>query len=186
MPMVRISDRAIKRLASWAEPPGGGVESAIDRALDAAERGQGLPAQRLRASCSPATTPKPRRARTALPIAEFHRPLIETLHSLGGRARPDEVRPRMEARMKAVTGPDDCEASANGEPRWWEATRRAREELERQGYIQSESQPGVWTLSDRGKDRAKAWAGSRNPDFIEYLATMPDVGEDEDFERYSS
>ena len=186
MPMVRISDRAMKRLASWAEPPGGGVESAIDRALDAAERGQGLPARRLRASCSPATTPKPRRARAALPAAKFHRPLLETLYSLGGRARPDEVRPRMEARMKAVTGPEDREASANGAPRWWEATRRARTELDRQGYIRNDSPSGVWALSERGMGRAEAWTGSRSLNFIEYLATMPDVGEDEDFKRRSS
>ncbi len=88
--------------------------------------------------------------------------------------------------MKAVTGPEDREASANGAPRWWEATRRARTELERQGYIRNDSPSGVWAPSERGMGRAEAWTGSRSLNFIEYLATMPDVGEDEDFKRRPS
>ena len=38
MPMVRIPDKSMKRLEAWAEPFEDTVESALARALDAAER----------------------------------------------------------------------------------------------------------------------------------------------------
>lgn len=185
MPVVRISNKTMERLASWAEPPGGGMESAIDKALEAAERSRERPAEGLRASCSPATASRPERDRAALSFAEFCRLLLETLYSLGGRARPDEMRPRMDARMKAVAGPENRAASANGAPRWREALRRARTELEPGGYILNGSPPGIWELSKRGEDWAKAWTSTRNLNFIEYLAAMPDAGKDEDFDRHA-
>lgn len=185
MPVIRITDETLERLKRWAEPLVDTAESALTKALDAAEQSQKL---RGGDPVTPAARPpRPRRRRTTsrnrLPQKEFRRPLLELLYELGGSTQVADLQPLMKEKMASTLLPGDLQPVSTGDERWWNATCWERSNLVREGYLRDDSPRGTWELSEQG---AKFVAGSRSksPDpFVEHLLSIPDVGDDADFER---
>ena len=90
---------------------------------------------------------------------------------MGERAHVRDLRPAMEKRMKPRLLPVDLEFVRAGQPRWWNLVCFERHKLKKEGYLRDDSPHGVWELSEKGTG------------FVDHLLTMPDVGEDTDFNR---
>lgn len=189
MPVIRISDETMQRLKTWAEPLEDTVESALAKALDAAETARTPP--------EPATPPnhpeppvskppaRPGGARAAkLPQKAFRQPLLELLHELGGSAHVQELRPAVKERMEPQLLPGDLELVSTGDERWWNATCWERNVLRNEGYLRTDSPRGTWTLSDKGVAHVEMSLAPKSSDpFVEHLLAIPEVGEDADFGR---
>lgn len=147
MPVIRVSDETWKRLQKWAVPLEDTADSTLAKVLDAVERRR---AQTGTSASSRSTRPERPAAgarRGKLPHKAFHRPLLEALRDMGGRAHVRDLRPVMEERMKPRLLPGDLALLSSGEPRWWNAIRFARYALKKEGYLRDGSPRGVWELS---------------------------------------
>lgn len=186
MPTIRISDDSLKRLKAWAEPLEDSADSALGKALDAAERVRAgsVPAARSLEDAGaswrpePATEPRPR-----TPQDEFRRPLLETLHALGGRARVRDLRPAIGERLAARLGGGDFDRLKSGAVYWWNAVQWQRQKLKEEGYLRADSRRGVWELSEKGSAFVAAGSADAPQGFVDHLLAIPDVGEDSDFDR---
>lgn len=184
MPVIRISDGTMQRLKTWAEPLEDTAESALGKALDAAEEAR----KRNRPDPSKTAVDAPRAPRRRpiapkLPQKEFRKPLLEVLYEVGGSARVTDLRPVMRNRMISLLLSGDLEHVSTGEERWWNATCWERGNLVKEGYLRDDSPRGIWELSKRGMDHVEK-SISKSPDsFIDHLLAMPEVGEDADFDR---
>lgn len=184
MPVIRISEQTMERLKKWAEPLEDTTESAFVKALNAAE--ETLKRQRdgaIQKKPVPVRPPRPRASRDKLPQKEFHRPLLEILHEMDGKARVDEVRRVLKKRIAPRLRPGDYDLVSTGEPRWWNAACWARNDLKRNGYLRQDSPRGLWELSENGIRQAEAWRTKNPENFIDHLLAMPDAGEDSDFDH---
>lgn len=173
MPVIEISERTMARLKNWAEPLVDTPDSVVAKILDAAEGGP-PPEQ-------PEPTPR-RRTKLKLPQKEFHGPLMDVLLEMGGEARTAELQPLMKKRMSHLLGPRDFEHVSSGDPRWWNAVCWARNDLRKEGFLRSDSQHGVWELSEKGISEARKRSEGGVEGFVEHLLAIPDIGEDRDFE----
>lgn len=188
MPVIRVTDETLERLKRWAEPLVDTAESALAKALDAAERGR---KHAGRDPLPPAAKPsRPRRRRTTaknkLPQKEFRQPLLELLYELGGSAQVADLQPLMKEKMASAMLPGDLEPVSSGDERWWNATCWERGNLVKEGYLRDDSPRGTWELSEQGTEMV-AGARSKSPEpFVEHLLAIPDVGDDADFERETS
>ena len=185
MPVIRVSERTIERLKSWAEPLEDTVESAIAKALDAADIARSQPAQeRPNRDTAQSVTPKRRPPRRGLPQKTFRQPLLEAIHEMGGSARTVDLRPDMKRRMASVLLPGDKERVSTGEERWWNAICWERSALVKEGYIRDDSPRGTWELSEKGIVHVEGSLPAKSPEtFVDHLLAIPGVGEDTDFER---
>ena len=148
MPTIRISDESMRRLKAWAEPLEDTANSALEKALDAAER---YAAQGGRRGPDPVRRTRPAAKRLLkLPEDEFFVPLLETIHEMGGAAHVRDIRPAMKERLKARMLPHDFERVPSGEERWWNTARTARFRLVRDGLLRKDTRHGVWALSHEG------------------------------------
>ena len=182
MPVIRISEETMERLKAWGEPLEDTAESAFAKVLDVAERHR-------ETSGAPATGRRPRQRRRAqdrLSRKAFRRPLLEVLYEAGGKAPVDKLRLTMKERMAPHLLPGDSEIASTGQPRWWNATRRARIQLRKEGYLRDDSNRRVWELSEKGLRHVEGLRASQPESFIGHLLAMPDVGEDADFDRLRS
>ena len=186
LPTIRISDDSLKRLKAWAEPLEDSADSALRKALDAAERFRagGAPEARSLEDAGgpwrpePGTAPRPRLAQDGL-----RRPLLETLHALGGRARVRDLRPAIGERLASRLGSGDFDRLKSGEERWWNAVQWERYKLKEEGYLRADSRRGVWELSEKGSAFVAAGSADAPQGFVDHLLAIPDVGEDSDFDR---
>ncbi|MCY3793435.1 MAG: hypothetical protein OXG51_03545 [Gammaproteobacteria bacterium] len=185
MPVIRVTDETLERLKTWAEPLVDTAESALAKALDAAEQARKLPS---RDYPTPAAKPsRPRRRRHAsekkLPQKAFRKPLLELLYELGGSAQVADLQPLMKERMASNLLPGDRQPVSTGDERWWNATCWERSNLVKEGYLRDDSPRGTWELSERGTESV-AGSSSKSPNpFVEHLLSIPDVGDDADFDR---
>ena len=67
--------------------------------------------------------------------------------------------------------------------RWWNATRCERHQLVEQGLLRSDSERGTWALSETVLSLAETWLDQTSTSFIDHLLSLPDVGDDADFDR---
>ena len=178
----------MRRLKTWAEPLEDTAESALAKALDAAEATRTAPrtpAPRVRRT--PVSNPpdRPRRGgRRKLPQKAFRQPLLEVLYQLGGSAHARQIRGLVRERMDPLLLPGDLELVSTGEERWWNATCWERSELVKEGYLRSDSPRGTWTLSNKGLEHVASSVPSKSSGpFVEHLLAIPDVGDDSDFDR---
>lgn len=186
MPTIRISDDSLKRLKAWAEPLEDSADSALTKALDAAERARagGAPEARSLEDAGGPWRPGPEAApRPRFPDDEFRRPLLETLHALGGRAHVRDVRPALRERLASRLGGGDFDRLESGEERWWNAVRWERYKLKDEGYLRADSRRGVWELSEKGNAFVAAASAPAAQGFVDHLLAIPDIGEDSDFDR---
>lgn len=181
----------MRRLKAWAEPLEDTAESALAKVLDVAESARtgppppGLPNH---VKQNPSALKPPARTRVGaprkLPQKAFRQPLLEVLDELGGSARVRELRPAMKERVAPLLLPGDRELVSTGDERWWNATRWERTALLREGYLRPDSPRGIWELSDKGLEHvANSLRAQKVAPFVEHLLTIPDVGDDTDFER---
>lgn len=185
MPVIRISDGTMERLKAWAEPLKDTAESALSKALDAAEKARKFSRRSRPATVVKATRVVRPRGNSAdkLPQREFRQPLLEVLYEMGGSAKVVDLRPAMKRKMRSALLPGDLKRVSTGDERWWNATGWERSNLVKEGYLRNDSPRGTWELSERGIAHIK-WFMSRSPDaFIEHLLAMPEVGDDIDFDR---
>ena len=206
MPTIRISDTSWERLKTWAEPLVDTADSALEKALDAAERSRGrtpkprkppVPPKLGLSAVGPSHDGTPRSQEPAvpsrpglsaaklakLPQKEFRKPLLQAIHELGGSAQVHELRPILRDRMKSRLLPGDFEHVSGGVERWWNAACWVRHDLVNEGYFRSDSPRGIWALSDEGVKLVENLLKESSGDFADHLRAMPDVGEDSDFDR---
>ena len=209
MPTIRISDRSWERLKTWAEPLVDTADSALGKALDAAERSRGSASRPHEPPVAPepglsAVEPsrdgasRPQKPAVPsgpglsavkldrLPQKEFREPLLLAIYELGGSAHVHELRPILRDRMKSRLLPGDFEHVSGAVERWWNATCWVRHDLVNEGYFQKDSPRGVWALSDEGVRLIESLLKESSGDFADHLRAMPDAGEDSDFDRSSS
>ena len=179
----------MRRLKTWAEPLEDTAESALAKALDAAEtaRTAPRPAARPRRPEPPVSKPSARPGDNKvpkLPQKAFRQPLLEILYESGGSAHVRELRPAVKERMEPLLLPGDRALVSTGDERWWNATCWERKALVKEGYLRADSPRGTWTLSNQGRAHVEISVPSKSPDpFVEHLLAIPDVGEAADFER---
>ena len=189
MPVIRVSDETMRRLKTWAEPLEDTAESALAKALDAAEsartatRPPAPPVHRKSPDSKPPARPR-RDGTRKLPQKAFRQPLLEVIHELGGSVHVRQLRPIMEERMRPLLLPGDRQVVSTGDERWWNATCWERSTLVKEGILRSDSPRGTWALSDKGIEQVANSPGAGKSDpFVEHLLAIPDVGEDADFDR---
>lgn len=181
----------MRHLKAWSQPPEDTAESALAKVLDAAESastGPPLPTRPNREKQKLSAPKPPARTRSGaprkLPQKAFRQPLLEILDELGGSAHVRQVRPAMKERVAPLLLPGDRELVSTGDEQWWNATCWERSALLREGYLRPDSPRGIWALSDKGLEHvAKSLRPRKAALFVEHLLTIPDVGEDTDFER---
>jgi hypothetical protein len=149
MPVIRVSNDTWERLKSHARPFEDKPEDVVNLALDALDQKLGR-----RAFNAPATIKAGHGNK--LPQKEFRVPLLKTLLEFGGSANVSRIRKTMEQKMAPKLGEVDYLPVSTGDPRWWNATCWMRNDLLKEGLIRSDTERGVWALSDEGKKAARA------------------------------
>jgi restriction system protein len=84
-------------------------------------------------------------------FVQYFAPVLEALRLLGGSGSPSEVADKVAELMKISTQHQE-ELLASGAPRFLNQIQWARFYLSQDGYISS-SRRGVWTLTDKGRDK---------------------------------
>lgn len=142
MPVIRISDTTWDRLKRHARPLEDSVDDVVNRAIDALEgrtQEASRPARRVR-----------RTSGEKLPQEQFHEPLLRTLLELKGSASTSQVKAAIEPKLTPLLKNGDFEKVSTGDPRWWNATCWARNDLVKLGLLCGNSPRGVWELSEQG------------------------------------
>ena len=178
MPTIRISDESMQRLKAWAEPLVDSADSALAKALDAAERYR-------EAHAPTATGPVPRSGDHAQgpPDETVREPLMDVIYERGGSASGRDVYPALRERMKRYMTPGDFDRVSAGDDRWRSTVKSAREDLVQEGYLRDDSPRGVWALSDAGVALVESRRVESSGSFVDHLLAFPDVGEDSDFDQ---
>ncbi len=168
----------MQRLKAWAEPLVDSADSALAKALDAAER--------YRETNAPtAMGPVPRSGDHApgLPEETVREPLMDVIYERGGRASGRDLYPALRERMKHYMTPGDFDRISSGDDRWRSTVKSAREDLVQEGYLRDDSPRGVWALSDAGVALVESRRVLSSGSFVDHLLAFPDVGEDSDFDQ---
>jgi restriction system protein len=97
----------------------------------------------------------PRGERT--PEDSFRQPILESLEELGGQAPVSDVLDLVYKKMQAILKECDFETlpSDRRTHRWRNTAQWCRNTLVREGLMKSDSQRGIWEISDEGKQRLK-------------------------------
>lgn len=178
MPTIRISDESMQRLKTWAEPLVDSADSALAKALDAAER--------YRETHVPQDVgPAPRSGDHAQgpPDETVREPLMDVIYERGGSASGRDLYPALRERMKRYLTPRDFDRISAGDDRWRSTVKSAREDLVQEGYLRDDSPRGVWALSDAGVALVESRRVESSGSFVDHLLAFPDVGEDSDFDQ---
>ncbi len=150
MPVIRISDATWERLKVYARPLEDTPEDVVRLALDALDAARGK--KTAPAAKAPAVV---RTKGKKLPQRHFREPLMLVLLELGGSAYSKEIREKLEPRVMPLLGAGDLAPVSTGEPRWWNAVCWERNDLVKEGLFRSDSDRGIWELSDQGRAAAK-------------------------------
>ena len=181
MPTIRISDESMQRLKAWAEPLVDSADSALAKALDAAERYRETPGPTEPGPVSrsgPCGEPSPE-----LPEGEFREPLLEVIYERGGSARGRDLYPALRERMKRYLTPGEFDRAKSGDERWRSTVKSAREHLVQEGYLREDSPRGVWALSKEGAALVESRRAASSGSFVDHLLAFPEVGADSDFDQ---
>ena len=181
MPTIRISDESMQRLKVWAEPLVDSADSALAKALDAAERyreihAPGDPDPAPRAGPIGGHSPK-------VSAKAFREPLLEVIYERGGNARGRELYPALRERMKRYLTPGAFDRAKSGDDEWRNSVKTTRDDLVREGYLRDDSPRGVWALSDAGVALVQSRLAESPGSFVDHLLAFPDVGDDSDYDQ---
>lgn len=181
MPTIRISDESMERLKAWAEPLVDSADSALAKALDAAERYREA---RDATESGHAQTAGPGDVRSPHVSAKaFREPLLEVIYERGGSASGRDLYPALRERMKRYLTPGDFDRMSAGDDGWRKSVKAVRDHLVREGQLRGDSPRGVWALSDAGLAQVESRLEQERGSFVDHLLAFPDVGDDADFDQ---
>lgn len=182
MPTIRISEDSMQRLKAWAEPLVDSADSALAKALDAAERYRDTHDPVADGPLAQAPAQGAARA-PGLPEGAVREPLLEVIYEQGGSARGRDLYPALRQRMKRYLTPGEFDRIKPGDERWRSTVKSARDHLVQGGYLRGDSPRGVWALSEEGIALVEARREASSGSFVDHLLAFPEVGDDSDFYR---
>lgn len=154
MPVIRVSDATWERMKSHARPLEDTADDIVRRALDALEGAT----TSVQTNAVKKGRPSKAKAADHLPQKEFRKPLLLALHRLGGKGTKKEVTKAVLPQVKDRLQPADHVMMETGELRWENAVAWERNDLKKEGYLLSDSERGVWELSELGRTEAMSLA----------------------------
>ena len=181
VPTIRISDESMQRLKAWAEPLVDSADSALAKALDAAERYRDIhePLESGPVTQSKAPGDRPPR----LPEGTVREPLLEVIYERGGSTSGRDLYPALRERMRRYLTPGDFDRIKSAGEGWRKSVSKSREQLVREGYLREDSPRGVWALSEEGAAHVESRRSASSGSFVDHLLAFPEVGSDSDFDR---
>ena len=145
MPTIRIDDDVWKALQEGAKP-------FVDTPNDVLRRVFRLDPVTTSSSIATSKRRSNMRRIGATPQGEYRLPIVESLLELHGSAMADEVLQGVFRKVKSKLKPIDQELMENGgEPRWRLQARFERKNMVLDGLLKSDSQHGLWELTDKGR-----------------------------------
>jgi hypothetical protein len=153
---ITLKGETLAKLQGLATPFVDTPETVIDRLADDAL------ARRNGHASEPGATKKRKHLSpgVALSIDEYKNAVLLVLHEMGGSGRRPEVRDAAYDQLKDKLGDVDRQPIASGAPRWRNRTGWARQRLVDDGLIRSDSERGVWELTEEGAEAAARLAAS--------------------------
>lgn len=113
---------------------------------------------RVSAGARSHTRPKSRGGRdwraltgSILPEREYELPLLRALDEAGGGASAKDVTDRVGELLASKLSAVDRELLRDGDVRWRHRTAFVRLALVKRGYLRSDSDWGVWEMTDKGR-----------------------------------
>lgn len=85
-----------------------------------------------------------------VPQENYYLPILECLQQLGGKAKANEVLDCVYEKMKSQFANYDCEIFKSGQRRWENTAHWARYDLVQKGYLSSDSERGIWEITQKG------------------------------------
>jgi hypothetical protein len=90
------------------------------------------------------------------PRKNYAIPILETLIEMGGKGRAEHVLRRVYGKMKDKLKPMDLKRLPNShEKRWMNSARWEKQKLVDEGYLMRNSPPGIWEITDKGREYYK-------------------------------
>lgn len=150
MPKVDLSDATYRRLHSHATSFDDQPEDVLVRLLDQIEGEDGA------AASPPPPGPRPGGPSRAapgslLPLTAYWIPILRFLEEAGGAAPSSDVLEALEERMGDMFTEKDRGELSSGAIRWRNRARFARLRMKERGLLGSNSQHGVWEITDEGR-----------------------------------
>ena len=171
----------MQRLKAWAEPLVDTADSALAKALDAAERFRETQAP---TNSGPLPRSGPQEDRSPeLPEGTIREPLMEVIYERGGSAQGRELYPALRERMKRYLTPRDFHRMNAGDDKWRKSVKAVRDHLVQEGALRDDSPRGVWTLSEAGLALVESRREKERGSFVDHLLEFPEVGDDSDFDQ---
>ncbi len=144
---VHLSDATFARLQHIAVPLVDTIESVIVGLLD--KRDQSLAVVKTNGSDKPILA-EDNQGEDLLPQKEFRDPLLEAMYELGGTASAQQATELVGLKVAARLRSGDHKLRSDGKERWENSVHWNRNELKNEGVFKSDSERGVWELSDGG------------------------------------
>ena len=185
VPTIRISETSWERLKAWAEPLEDSADSALAKALDAAERDRRQTSSLQEPEVVPAAQSRRRRGRQ-MPWRELREPLLQAIYELGGSAPRKEAFSAVRPHIKDRLLPRDLELGRRGNEIWQNTAKHVRRQLVESGHLRDDSPRGIWALSEKGTRAVESRLKDPSRTLADHLRAMPDAGEDSDFDRSPS
>ncbi len=88
----------------------------------------------------------------ATPQSAYRQPILQVLIEMGGSGRMNDVLKKVEQVMRGRLRPVDYEPHrSDGVLRWSKSAQWARNRMAREGLLKSDSQRGIWEISEAGR-----------------------------------
>lgn len=107
-------------------------------------------------------------------MSEMELPVLKALDRLGGKGKPKQVYPLVQAEFPGLTEEDLAEKLKHGESAFNNRVQWARQRLIEAGDMGSGGR-GIWVLTDQGRARLKSGDGA--PACPDVISPMPNLGE---------
>jgi hypothetical protein len=144
MEHIELSDHTYRRLLHQVESFGDTPQSVIERLLDAAENSPSVQTDKPKKPSRPAEG-------DLLPESQYWLPILQILVEHDGQAKGRDVIAALENRLGSRFTARDRDRLGMGEVRWKNRARFARLRMKELGLVSSESQRGVWEITEEGR-----------------------------------
>jgi hypothetical protein len=152
MPVIRINDNTWERLKKWAVPLEDTAEDTLKKVLDVAEEHLNCPKIPKPPPEKPPTPGGKIRKGKKLQQEFYHRPILEVLVELGGKASTSDTLKVVEQKIKPfLTEVDYQKVPSGGDIRWRNTACFVRADLVRDGLLKADSPHGIWEISELGQ-----------------------------------
>lgn len=84
------------------------------------------------------------------PEDAFRLPILESLKELGGKAEVRVVLDKVYEKMKHILNEYDMQKLSTGGIRWQNTAQWARQSMVNEGLLKSDSEHGIWEISEKG------------------------------------